>query len=224
MNKYKETLYLAENHPWVVASSITVLTVIIVVFLYKSTVLLMLDAWNTHTYAHCYLIIPICGYLIWTKRAVIEKIYPISELTPLFYIALLGFVWLIGNLIDLLVLQEYALVSSIPFIVWAILGRRIYWELLFPLWFLLFCVPFGDFLLPIMINFTADFTVGLIRLSGMPVFREGNYFSIVSGDWSVVEACAGLRYLIASITLGSLFAYINYHSFKYRIVFIKFLN
>lgn len=220
MNKYKETLYLAENPPWVVASCITVITIISVVFLYNTTFLLMLDAWNTHTYAHCYLIIPISGYLIWTKRAVIEKIYPISEITPIFYIASLGFIWLIGNLIDILVLQEYALVSSIPFIVWAILGRRVYLELLFPLWFLLFCVPFGDFLLPIMINFTADFTVGLIRLSGMPVFREGNYFSIVSGDWSVVEACAGLRYLIASITLGSLFAYINYHSYKYRIMFI----
>jgi len=35
-----------------------------------------------------------------------------------------------------------------------------------------------------------------------------------------VEACSGVRYLISSITLGCLFAYINYTSYKKRIAFI----
>jgi EpsI family protein len=36
----------------------------------------------------------------------------------------------------------------------------------------------------------------------------------------VVEACSGLRYLIASFTLGCLYAYLSYRSLKYRLVFV----
>ena len=35
---------------------------------------------------------------------------------------------------------------------------------------------------------------------------------IPSGTWSVVEACSGVRYLMASFMVGTLFAYLNYRS------------
>jgi EpsI family protein len=70
-----------------------------------------------------------------------------------------------------------------------------------------------------MIDRTADFTVAAVRLSGVPVYREGNYFAIPSGNWSVVEACSGVRYLIASIMVGTLYAAIAYRSWKRRITF-----
>jgi EpsI family protein len=67
---------------------------------------------------------------------------------------------------------------------------------------------------------TADFTVAAIRASGVPVHREGNYLSIPSGRWSIVEACSGLRYLIASFMVGCLYAYLSYRSFVRRATFI----
>ena len=68
-------------------------------------------------------------------------------------------------------------------------------------------------------EWTANFTVLGLRLSGIPVFREGLHFVIPSGSWSVVEACSGVRYIIASLTVGSLFAYLSYRSFKRRLIF-----
>ena len=56
-------------------------------------------------------------------------------------------------------------------------------------------MPFGEFALPQMMEWTANFTVLALRLSGIPVFREGLQFVIPSGNWSVVEACSGVRYL-----------------------------
>jgi exosortase A len=85
---------------------------------------------------------------------------------------------------------------------------------------LLFAVPFGEFLLPPLMEQTADFTVFALRATGIPVYREGLYFTIPSGNWSVVEACSGLRYLIASITLGFLYAYLTYHSIRRRAIFV----
>jgi EpsI family protein len=56
-------------------------------------------------------------------------------------------------------------------------------------------------------------------LTGIPVFREGNQFVIPSGNWSVVEACSGVRYLISSLMVGMLFAYLNYRSLRRRWIF-----
>ena len=54
----------------------------------------------------------------------------------------------------------------------------------------------------------------------MPIFREGNFLTIPSGTWSIVEACSGLRYLIASFMVGSLFAYLSYRSPIRRAAFV----
>jgi len=56
--------------------------------------------------------------------------------------------------------------------------------------------------------------------TGIPVYREGLQFIIPSGAWSVVEACSGVRYLIASFMVGTLFAYLNYSSAKRRWIFV----
>jgi exosortase A len=102
----------------------------------------------------------------------------------------------------------------------AVVGSQIARAIAFPLAFSLLAVPIGEFLVPVMIEHTADFTVGALRLSGIPIYREGNNFVIPSGRWSVVEACSGLRYLIASITLGLLYAYLTYSSLLRRSLFV----
>jgi EpsI family protein len=69
-------------------------------------------------------------------------------------------------------------------------------------------------------DWTADFAVAALKLSAIPVYREGRNFVIPSGSWSVVEACSGIRYLIASMVVGTLYAYLTYRSLRYRLIFI----
>jgi len=71
-----------------------------------------------------------------------------------------------------------------------------------------------------MMEFTADFTVRMIQLTGIPVYRDGLSFQLPTGSWSVVEECSGVRYLIASAALGTIYAYITYRSLLRRSVFI----
>jgi exosortase A len=78
----------------------------------------------------------------------------------------------------------------------------------------------GEGLIPPLMDFTADFTVGMVQLTGIPVYREGTFFQLPTGNWSVIEACSGVRYLIASITLGTLYAYLTYTSYLKRTLFI----
>jgi exosortase len=64
-----------------------------------------------------------------------------------------------------------------------------------------------------------DFTVLALQATGIPVYREGNQFTIPSGNWSVVEACSGVRYLLASFMVGTLFGYLTYRSTRRRWIF-----
>jgi exosortase A len=128
--------------------------------------------------------------------------------------------WLVATLAEVQVVRQYALVAMVPLTVLAVGGRRIAGALAFPLLFLLFAVPFGDIFVAPLIEFTADFTIAALRLTGIPVLRNGPSFEIPTGSWAVVEACSGIRYLISSITLGCLYAYLSYRSWQRRALFI----
>jgi len=131
-----------------------------------------------------------------------------------------GFGWLLAGMGGVGVVQQFALVLMVPMMVWAIFGNAVVRALAFPLFFLLFAVPFGEFLEPPLMEQTANFTIAALKLSGIPVYREGLYFTIPSGSWLVAEACSGFRYLIASVTLGLLYAYLTYRSFRRRALFV----
>lgn len=185
------------------------------------TVVDLFDAWGkTGTYAHGYIIFPTAAWLIWRDRDRLKTVVPKAQPLALIPLVLCGAAWLVGRTTGVHAPEQYAFVVMTPCLVWALFGNDVTRRVLYPLAFLLFAVPAGDFLMPTLMDHTADFTVQALRWSGVPVFREGNYFQIPSGNWSVVEACSGLRYLIASLTLGFLFAYLNYRSAWRRLAFI----
>jgi exosortase A len=207
----------SKNIAWVTV----VCGVLLLLAIYYETLFSMVDIWQrSETFAHGFLIFPISFYLIWRKRTDLSNLTPLPEYLPLIIFFGLGFGWLLAYIINVLVVQQFSLIAMIIVFLWIALGRSMAWEIAFPLGFLFFAVPFGEFLIAPLMDFTADFTVGMLELTGIPVFREGTFFSIPSGDWSVVEGCSGLRYLIASITLGFLYSYLSYHSYLRRVAFM----
>ncbi len=189
--------------------------------LFYETLGSMVSIWlRSETFTHAFLILPISIWLVWEKREHLKYERPQFSWLGMLALGGSGFLWLFGYLVDALVVQQFAWVAAFISGVWAILGNRVAWSIAFPLAFLLFLIPFGEDLVPAMMDFTADFTVGLVRLTGIPVYREGLFFTLPSGNWSVVEACSGIRYLIASLTLGCLYAYLTYTSLTKRLIFI----
>lgn len=176
--------------------------------------------WRSETFAHGFFIFPITAYLIWRKRKSLNVVAIQNDWRALIILAGLSFFWLVAFTVDVLVVQQFAVVMMLPALVWLCLGPKMLVALAFPLAFLLFAVPFGEFLVYPMMEFTASFTVNAIRIVGIPVFWEGMYFTLPSGSWSVVEACSGFRYVLASLTLGALYAYLSYHSFWRRAAFM----
>ena len=180
----------------------------------------MVEIWDrSQTYMHGYIIAPISLWLIWGRRDWITNL-PVRPILIVQVLMLgVGMVWLLANLIDVNVVQQAALVALLILGVWSLVGNAIARCIAFALGFLFFAVPAGDVLVPYLMEFTATSTVKLIQLTGIPVYREGMFFTLPSGNWSVVYACSGVRYLIASVTLGVLYAYLTYRSTAKRILF-----
>ena len=189
--------------------------------LFHDTASAMVGIWmRSETYAHAFLVPPIVLWLVWRRRADLAQHRPQAAPWMLLPMAGACLLWLLGELAGVNAATQLALVALIVLSVPAVFGFAVAREILFPLLFLFFAVPIGEFMTPQMIEWTADFTVAALVMTGVPVYREGLQFVIPSGNWSVVEACSGVRYLIASFMVGSLFAYLNYRSNTRRALFM----
>jgi len=189
--------------------------------LYFATGAAMVEIWNrSETFAHAWVVPPISAWLVWRRRGELAAITP--RPAPLWLLALLplGLLWLLGDLAAANAATQFALLGMGVVLVPALIGSEAAGRITFPLGFLFFAVPFGDFLTPWLMDRTADFTVIALRATGIPVFREALQFVIPSGSWSVVQACSGIRYLMASVMVGTLFAYLNYRSYRKRWAFV----
>ncbi|WP_445370623.1 exosortase A [Methylomonas sp. HW2-6] len=175
---------------------------------------------RSETFTHGYLVAPTSLWLIWLRRRQYRDLRAEFSWFGLILSIAGGFMWLVADLVHVLVVQQWAVVGILISSLWAVLGTGVISSMLFPILFLFLMVPFGEAFIPPLMDYTATFVVTLLRLTGISVYREGLFFTLTSGNWSVVEGCSGLRYLISSFTLGTVYAYLNYTSYKKRAVFI----
>lgn len=190
---------------------------------YWSTGEAMVKIWaRSDTFVHGFVVPPIVLWLIWRQRSQLSLLTPRPSWWTLVPLAVAGFGWLLGELAAVNALSQLALTIMLVLTVPAVLGTQVARTVAFPLLFVFFAVPIGEFVMPQLMEWTADFTIFALRASGIPVYREGLHFVIPSGSWSVVEACSGVRYLIASLMVGTLYAYLSYRSLSRRLIFMGF--
>ena len=211
----------APDSAWRRALPALALVMAAVLLLYWSTAAGMVGIWiRSETFMHAFLVPPISAWLLWRDRERLATIAPRPNAWMLLPMAGVAGLWLLGELAAVNAITQLAFVAMLVLAVPAVLGTRFARAAVFPLAFLFFSVPLGEFLLPALMQMTADFTVAALRASGVPVFRDGLMFVIPSGNWSVVEACSGVRYLIASFMVGTLYAYLMYRSTRRRVIFM----
>ena len=213
----------ATQRAWLVAAAALAFALVWIVFGYWRTGAAMVGIWaRSDTFAHGFLVAPISAWLVWRARASLLEVAPQPSWWVLVPLAGAGAGWLLGELGTVNAVSQFAFVTMLVLAVPTVIGTRAARRIAFPLAFLFFAVPLGEFLMPQLMEWTADITVFALRLTGIPVYREGQNFNIPSGAWSVVEACSGVRYLIASLVIGTLYAYLTYRSMFRRLVFIGF--
>lgn len=158
---------------------------------------------------HCFFVLPGAIYLIYEKRRQVDwqQLAP----APVMLLPIVGLILLYaaGAVGDVQVFMHFASFSLLTFSLWFVFGHKLAWQLAYPLMFMLFAIPVGEELVPLLQEITADISVYLLKLTGIPTFRSGLYIEIPNGRFLVAEACSGISFFIVSIVIGTLYAHLN---------------
>jgi exosortase A len=201
------TPFAISNHKNIALLVLAAASIGAVLLILGDTVKALVATWSeSNVFSHCFLIIPIALYLVWRRRAELAAAPVAPDWRGGAAVALAALLWLLGAATGTLLVQEASLVVIIQALILAIYGRYVFRVLLFPLLFLFFAVPFGMELIPPLQTVTAILSVALLKLVGVPVYSDGYLISVPTGNWYVADACSGIRYVIASLALGALFA------------------
>ena len=90
-------------------------------------------------------------------------------------------------------------------------GWRLIRLLIFPLLLLILMIPLPELVtnkltMPLQL-ISSQLATGFLQLSGIPVFRQGNIIDLGVRQLQIVDACSGLRYILALLALGVIFCY-----------------
>jgi len=172
------------------------------------------------TYGHCFLILPMALYLAWDRRGALAGLVA----RPIPGLALLALpitaVWFVAERLGLMEGRQLAAMAALELLFLTVLGWRLFRALLAPLLFLVFLVPFGAFVTPALQQFTAGFIVAGLHTFGIANYATDLTIEISAGVFYVAEACAGLRFLIATVAFGVFYALLNYRSPGRRVLFV----
>lgn len=172
------------------------------------------------TYNHCALILPIIAWLVWQRLPELKRLEPAAWAPGLLLLALGAFCWLLGEAGFVAIARQAGLVLMLQGAVIACLGRSVARGLLFPLAYALFMIPVGDGLMPPMQTLTAQMSMALLGLVGVPAHIEGVFITIPNGYFEVAEACSGVEFLIAMTALGAVVANLCFSSMRRRLLFM----
>jgi exosortase A len=193
----------------------------VLLFVHFETFASIVRKWtDDEAFSHGFLILPISLWLAWRKRHEFRAA-PLGHSTLGVLAAAIGTIgWLLGNVAGVLVVQQFAAVLMIPALFLAVFGLRATRVMLMPLGFLVFMVPFGRAIVPLLMEATAAVAGTALAWTGVPVARDHMLITIPGGWFEVARACSGLNYFVSSLVLGVLYAYIYYRGWTKRLLCI----
>lgn len=158
--------------------------------------------------------------MVCARRDVLEAL-PVRPFWPgLIGLLALALAWLAGQLAFVRLVTDAAVVLMVPMAILAVLGVGWIRALAFPLAFLALAVPVEQPIAPTLAEWTAQATIVLLEMVGVPVVREGAYFTIPSGRWVVADACGGVKYLTSCLIVAVLLAPALFGSLQKRVAFV----
>jgi exosortase A len=176
--------------------------------------------WSIDTYNHLLLVPFIIIWLVRLKASELARIVPQPAWPGLTLVALAIALWWAGRVSGINLFAHAGAVGAVQAAVVAVLGLRAALLLALPLAMAAFLVPFGDEIVAPLQLLTAEIAIALTRWSGVPATIEGIYINTPAGLFIVAEACSGVKFLIAMVTLAVLVCFTRFASWRRRALFL----
>lgn len=201
------------RHPWFPALVAVTLGIAGVLGAHAPTVIEIGGTWaSSTTYQYGWAVLPTLGCVLWCSRRRLAATSPAANLIGVAAATLAALLWLAADVLNVSEGRQVALVGSVAAIVMAAVGWQVFRRLLPFLALLAFVIPTGEFLLLPLRRLTVAFIEGFAYVSGLPFAREGFSLYFDGQRYVVVDACAGLPFVLVGLFLGLTFALLLYRS------------
>jgi len=182
--------------------------------------------WTRAEYNHGFFIPVVSIFLIWRQRKALTEAFSGGSNTGYWIILLGGLLLLLGELSTLYILVQYAFLITLVGVMLSLFGWPVVRLIWVPLFFLIFMIPLPPFLYNGLSQelqlISSQLGVAVIRLFSIDVYLEGNMIDLGTYQLQVVEACSGIRYLMALTSISFLCAYLFHGEFwKKAVVFVS---
>jgi len=184
------------------------------------------DWFKFKQFSHGLLVPFISGYMVWQRRKELQAI-PIgsSAWSALLILSALGLA-LVGKAIGDAFTERVAMVLCLSGLVWLLFGWQIFKCLSFPLSYLFLMIP-----LPYVIVNEVAFKLRIIdaavaapvlRLLGVPVFRDNYFLHLPEVTLEVADLCSGISSVFSLFALGG--AYVFFTPLRPKLKFLAVLS
>jgi len=166
---------------------------------------------DSDDYSYGLLLPLVSAYIVYLKLPDIRKsLWSPSFFGLLFIVIGLG-LYILGELAADLYMPRFSFVVVLGGLFFLRGGWRLVRLLLFPLFLLVLMIPLPGLVskqltLPLQL-ISSRLATAFLQLVGIPAFRQGNVIDLGVRQMQIVEACSGLRYILALFALGVIFCY-----------------
>ena len=171
------------------------------------------------TYSHAYLIPFISLYLFYQLHKE-QKLQFKSRFSILYFIPFVVSCYLLFVMVTAQISLGYWIALLFVYISAIAFLFKFNWKIIFPAAYFIFVLPvWGGLTVPLQ-NLSVNAVSFIMSFTGVPTYVEDQFVTIPAGVFEIAGGCSGLRYLIVSLAISSLFIFLNIHDKTKAILFM----
>lgn len=184
------------------------------------TALALAGLWQHEAFQHGYLIPLISLYFLWQRRERVSQLNITPDFRGLPILTGALAIWLVARLATVEVIEHISLLLVTLSLVWVLLGWRVFAATALPNGFLIFAIPIGMELIPLLMDVSAGVATEILRILGYSIYRDGFLLYLPQGTFEVAEACSGFNFLFSGIAMSVAIICTSSRSSPTRVIFV----
>lgn len=209
------------KYPPVTFIYITAITFIVCLLNLPILESLWINSFDDGTYSHAFLV-PLISFFLFFKASQDKKIILREKSSIGFILLLLASGALLFISSNAQISLGYWLSFLLIYLSSLLIVFRFNIYLIFPASYLIFLIPFWGSLVPLLQDMSVIVASFFMSWTNIPIFVEKQFITIPAGVFEIAGGCSGLRYLIVSLAISSLYIYLYIRRVKPAILFIMF--
>lgn len=189
-----------ENKGLLARQCFAAMVALILIVYWQSFQSMFSEWWDNSLYTHSWLSSALFFYAVWSK-AKKENITPSLRNLSLPILFFGGLLWWIGVIVSIAVFQHLALYILIVGVTWLIWGWSMIWSLRYMFVVMALAIPLWQVFQHPLRYMSTEASYALLKLLNVPVFLEDFTMTVPGGRFHVEPACAGLAFLLSSVSL-----------------------